>query len=151
MKLAEALQERSDLNTKIAELRRRLENCLLVQDGEEPAEDPKQLLQELDGSVERMEKLMAAINLTNCKTTVNGMTLTELIAKKDALKVKVSNYKTFVYTVGSGADRARGTEIKIKAVIKASEMQKAVDQMAKEIRLLDNRLQQTNWETDLQE
>ena len=151
MKLAEALQERSDLNTKIAELRRRLENSLLVQDGEEPPEDPKQLLQELDGSVERLEKLMAAINLTNCKTTVNGMTLTELIAKKDALKVKVSNYKTFVYTVGSGADRARGTEIKIKAVIKASEMQKAVDQMAKEIRLLDNRLQQTNWETDLQE
>ena len=151
MKLAEALQERSDLNTKIAELRRRLENCLLVQDGEEPAEDPNQLLQELDGSVERMEKLMAAINLTNCKTTVNGMTLTELIAKKDALKVKVSNYKTFVYTVGSGADRARGTEIKIKAVIKACELQKLVDKLSKEIRLLDNRLQQTNWETDLLE
>lgn len=94
---------------------------------------------------------MAAINLTNCKTTVNGMTLTELIAKKDALKVKVSNYKTFVYTVGSGADRARGTEIKIKAVIKASELQKLVDKLSKEIRLLDNRLQQTNWETDLLE
>ena len=151
MKLAEALQERADLNTKIAELRRRLENSLLVQDGEEPAEDPKQLLKELDGSVERLEKLMAAINLTNCKTTVNGMTLTELIARKDALKVKVSNYKTFVYTVGSGTDRARGTEIKIKAVIKASELQKTVDQLAKEIRLLDNRLQQTNWATDLLE
>ena len=92
MKLAEALQERSDLNTKIAELRRRLDNCLLVQDGEEPPEEPKQLLQELDGSVERLEKLMAAINLTNCKTTVNGMTLTELIAKKDALNIKVAAY-----------------------------------------------------------
>ena len=151
MKLAEALQERSDLNTKIAELRRRLDNCLLVQDGEEPAEDPKQLLQELDGSVERLENLMAAINLTNCKTTVNGMTLTELIAKKDALNIKVAAYKNFVYTIGSGTDRARGTEIKIKPVLKASELQKLVDKLAKEIRLLDNRLQQTNWETDLLE
>jgi len=35
MKLAEALQERADINKRISELRRRLENCLLVQEGEE--------------------------------------------------------------------------------------------------------------------
>ena len=50
MKLAEALQERSDINKRISELRRRLENCLLVQEGEEPAEDPMDLLNELDSS-----------------------------------------------------------------------------------------------------
>lgn len=33
MKLAEALQERADINKKISELKRRLENCLLVQEG----------------------------------------------------------------------------------------------------------------------
>ena len=104
MKLAEALQERADLNKKIAELRRRLENCLLVQDGEEPAEDPNLLLVELNGSVERLERLMADINLTNCQTVVNGMTLTELIAKKDALSIKVAAYKDFVYTIGGGTD-----------------------------------------------
>lgn len=151
MKLAEALQERADLNKKIAELRRRLENSLLVQDGEEPPEEPKQLLQELNDSVERLEKLIAAINLTNCRTTVNGMTLTELIAKKDALSIKVAAYKSFVYTIGGGTDRARGTEIKIKSVLKASELQTTVDKLAKEIRLLDNLLQQTNWQTDLLE
>ena len=40
MKLAEALQERADLNKKIEELRRRIGNSALVQEGEEPAEDP---------------------------------------------------------------------------------------------------------------
>ena len=40
MKLAEALQERADLNRKIEELRRRLANVILVQEGEEPAEEP---------------------------------------------------------------------------------------------------------------
>ena len=79
MKLAEALQERADLNRKIEELRRRLGNCVLVQEGEEPAEDPAALLRELDGAVARLAVLMAAINLTNSKTKVNGETLTELI------------------------------------------------------------------------
>ena len=71
MKLAEALQERADLNRKIEDLRRRLGNVVLVQEGEEPAEDPKKLLEELDGAVARLEELMAAINLTNGRTRVD--------------------------------------------------------------------------------
>ena len=151
MKLAEALQERADLNKKIAELRRRLDNCLLVQEGEEPAEEPAQLLRELDSAVERLEVLMAAINLTNCNTKANGMTLTELIAKKDALSLKAAAYKDLVYTAGGNTSRARGTEIKIKSVIKAADLQKTVDRLAKEVRLLDNLLQETNWKTELVE
>ena len=38
MKLAEALQERADLNCKIEELRKRINLSLLVQEGEEPPE-----------------------------------------------------------------------------------------------------------------
>ena len=149
MKLAEALQERADLNKKIAELRRRLDNCLLVQEGEEPAEEPAQLLRELESAVERLVVLMAAINLTNCNTKANGMTLTELIAKKDALSLKAAAYKDLVYTAGGNTSRARGTEIKIKSVIKAADLQKTVDRLAKEVRLLDNLQQETNWKTDL--
>ena len=37
MKLAEALQERADLNRRIEQLRNRLENSALVQEGERPA------------------------------------------------------------------------------------------------------------------
>ena len=151
MKLAEALQERADINKKISELRRRLENCLLVQEGEEPAEDPVVLLKELDNATERLEKLMASINETNCNTKANGMSLTEIIARKDALCVRYSAYKDLVYTAGGSTHRARGTEIKVKAVIKAAELQKTVDKLAKEIRLLDNLLQETNWKTELAE
>ena len=50
MKLAEALQERADLRTKIDELRSRLTNNALVQEGEEPAEDPQELLSALDAA-----------------------------------------------------------------------------------------------------
>lgn len=132
MKLAEALQERSDINKRISELRRRLENCLLVQEGEEPAEDPMDLLNELDSSTERLETLVASINETNCNTKVDGMSLTELIARKDALTLRHSAYKELVYTAGNNTYRARGTEIKVKAVIKAAELQKTVDSLAKD-------------------
>ena len=149
MKLAEALQERADLNRKIEELRRRLNNCILVQEGEEPAEDPAALLEELNGAVARLETLMAQINLTNCRTTVQGMTLTEMIARKDAMLLKISAYRDLVYTAGQNTQRARGTEIKVKSVLKASELQTEVDTLAREIRLLDNLLQETNWKTRL--
>ena len=149
MKLAEALQERADLNRKIDELRRRLGNCILVQEGEEPAEDPKALLAELDQAIARLDTLMAQINLTNCKTKVGGQTLTELIARKDAILLKLSAYRDLVYTAGQSTSRARGTEIRVRAVLKAYELQAAVDRMAKELRELDNLLQETNWKTKL--
>ena len=44
MKLAEALQERADLNRRIEQLRYRLGNNALMQEGEKPAEDPAALL-----------------------------------------------------------------------------------------------------------
>lgn len=149
MKLAEALQERADLNRKLDELRRRLGNCVLTQEGEEPPEDPAALLRELDAALARLETLMAQINLTNCRTKADGMTLTELIAKKDALMLKLSAYRDLVYTAGQSTSRARGTEIRVKAVLKPSELQARVDETAKEVRRLDNLLQETNWKTKL--
>lgn len=151
MKLAEALQERADLNRKIEELRRRLGSNLLVQEGEEPAEDPAALLRELDEAVARLGVLMADINLTNSKTKVGGETLTELIAKKDALTVQLAAYRDLVYTAGQSTHRARGTEIKVKALLKGAELQKTADRLARELRLLDNTLQETNWKTKLLE
>jgi hypothetical protein len=149
MKLAEALQERADLNRKIQELRKRITNNVLVQDGEEPSENPEILIKELNDSAAKLEHLMFSINLTNCKTIVNGMSLTEIIAKKDILMLKISAYKDMIYVDGQKANRARGTEIKIKSLLKAPELQKTIDKLSKELRILDNLLQENNWKTEL--
>ena len=145
MKLAEALQERADLNRTIQQLKERLDNNVLVQEGEQPA----RLKQELDAAIQRLEYLMARINHTNCQTCVEGKSLTELIARKDALSLKLRVYKELVYSASQTAYRARNTEIKIKSAISVSDWQAQVDRMAKELRLLDNRLQESNWTTDL--
>ena len=149
MKLAEALQERADLNRKIEELRRRLGNVILVQEGEEPAEDPRELLQELEDALARLEKLMAAINLTNCRTKVKGMTLTQIIARKDALLVKVAAYKDIADRASRSAERARNSEIRILPCLSAKDLQKKIDRLSEEIRKLDNSLQEANWGHEL--
>lgn len=149
MKLAEALQERADINRTIEQLTSRLNNNVLVQEGEKTAEDPKKLKQELDHSLERLTYLIAHINQTNCETKVDGQTLTELIAQKDALSLKIHVYKDIVYTGSQASYRARNTEIKIKSAISIVDWQAEIDKMSKELRLLDNKLQENNWKTDL--
>ena len=149
MKLAEALQERADLKRNISDLSDRLERVALVQEGEKPVEYPKTLLKALDVSVNRMEYLMAAINHTNDVTMADGMTLTALIARKDALMLRQSVYKKLAQEAGYNTSRARGTEIKVMPAVKVTEIQKEVDRMAKEVRTLDNLLQETNWTKDL--
>ena len=149
MKLAEALQERADLNRNIEQLQSRLNNNVLVQEGEEPAEDPQKLKQMLDESIARLAYLIKCINQTNCQTIIDGKSLTELIAQKDALSLKIHAYKDIVYTAAQSVYRARNTEIKIKQTINVASWQAEIDQMAKNLRLLDNKLQENNWQTDL--
>ena len=67
MKLAEALQERADLNRRIEALQIRINNNALYQEGEKPSEDPAELLKELDECTERLKLLISAINLKNAK------------------------------------------------------------------------------------
>ena len=149
MKLAEALQERADLNVKIQQLERRMTNNALVQEGEQPSEDPEVLQRELDVCIERFAYLVTRINLTNCRTVADGRTLTELIARKDALSMKLSVYRNLANEAGNTACRARGSEIRILATVPVAALQKQIDKMSKELRLLDNKLQGTNWTTEL--
>lgn len=149
VKLAEALQERADLNRNIEQLKSRLNNNVLVQEGEAPAEEPEKLKQELDACVLRLSYLISHINLTNSQIKIDGETLTELISRKDALMLRISAYKDIVNTASMTSYRARNTEIKIKSSITVKDWQAQIDSMAKELRLLDNKLQESNWKTDL--
>ena len=149
MKLAEALQARADLNTRIAQLRARLNNNALVQEGESTAEDPNALLKQLNDCIRELQDLIARINLTNSTVKTEGKTLTEWIAARDALTLKLSVCRDLVNTASSGAYRARGTEIRIKPAVSVKDHQDEVDAMAKELRMTDNRIQAANWANDL--
>ncbi len=149
MKLAEALQERADLNHRIQQLQQRLNSNAIVQEGEQPAEDPAGLLAELDGCVGNLERLITRINLTNCQTQVGGESLTAHLARRDALKLKLSVYRDLAYNASQLARRATRTEIKVLSSVSVKDVQKQADDLAKELRLLDNSIQAANWTTEL--
>ena len=165
MKLAEALQERADLNRRIEQLRYRLNNNVLVQEGEKPLEDPAALLEELESSFTRLEWLIARINLTNCAVKVEGRSLTELIARqytearplpeliprRDVLSLRAEAYRRLVEEASQNTHRATRTEIKILSAVDVPALQRQADDASRELRLLDNTLQATNWTADLME
>ena len=151
MKLAEALQERAHLNRRIEQLRYRLNNNVLVQEGEKPLEDPAALLEELESSFTRLEWLIARINLTNCAVKVEGRSLTELIARRDVLSLRAEAYRRLVEEASQNTHRATRTEIKILSAVDVPALQRQADDASRELRLLDNTLQATNWTADLME
>ena len=151
MKLATALSERAELQRKLTELGARLNNNAKVQDGEAPAEDPQALLAELDGALVRLAELMARINLTNSstKTPAEGVTITELLAKRDCLKKRVQFMRSFLDSASSKVDRYSKTEIRVVSTVDVPALQKQVDAASKALRETDEKLQELNWTTEL--
>lgn len=149
MKLAEALQERADLNRRIQQLQQRLGNNAIVQENEKPIEDPKALLEELDRCIASLEDIITRINLTNCRAQVDGESLTALLARRDALKLKLGAYRDLAYRASQVGQRASGREIKLLSAVSVPQVQKEVDALARELRLLDNSIQAANWATEL--
>ena len=152
MKLAEALQERADLNNKIDSLRERIRSNAIVQEGEKPAENPADLLKELEGALNRLEELVKRINFTNSRTVCEergGRTMTELLAEKDSLRTKLSIYNMLVSEASQTGQRARYAEIRLLSTVDVVMMQMVADDMSAELRKLDNAVQAINWTTEL--
>lgn len=149
MKLAEALQERAALNRRIEQLQTRLCANALVQEGDAPAEDPAELFAQLDDCTARLETLMAHINHTNCATLSEGESLTDLLARRDCLNLRLNALRRFLLEASQTARRARGTEIRILSTMNVKELQKQADELSALLRRLDNRIQAANWAADL--
>ena len=149
MKLASALTERADLQKRIAELSTRLNNNAKVQEGENPSEDPKELLNELNKDFARLEELIARINKTNNETKSGDLTLTDLIAKRDCLKQRISIMRDFLNRSSEKVSRYTKTEIRILSTVSVADIQKEVDKLSKELRETDETIQGLNWTTDL--
>ena len=149
MKLAEALNQRADLQKRIAQLKERLSNNAKVQEGDEPAEKPADLFKELDGSLRELESLIVRINRTNQETVWEGKTLTEMIAGKDVLSLQLSVLRSVLEAANVRSDRFSRNEIKFVRTIDVNALQKQVDDLSRDLRELDSKLQQANWMTEL--
>ncbi len=151
MKLAEALIERADIQKKIEQLRSRLCANALVQEGESPSEEPSALLIELDALMKRYCTLVAQINLTNAKSFLDGVTMTEMLAIRETLTKKLSVLRDFHSNSSITVQRTRISEIKIKSAVNVAELQNEIDRISKQLRETETKIQAANWTTDLVE
>ncbi len=150
MKLANALSQRSELQTRIRQLEVRLNNNAQVQEGEQPAEDPMELLKELEADYARLEELVSAINRTNNSTRLeDGATLSDLLARRDCLKGRLSALRNFLSNASALVRRHSASEIKVKSTVNVRELQKQVDSLSRDLRQLEETIQEKNWTTEL--
>lgn len=149
MKLATALSNRADLQSRLNELEARLVANAKVQEGEKPDENPMELIAEKDRIIAELESLISKINLTNSKTEYDGMTITEMLAKRDCLKTDIKIMRNFLSSSSAKMNRYSRTEIIIRSTVNVAELQKKVDLLCKELREIDEKIQELNWTTEL--
>lgn len=151
MKLAQALILRADTQKRLEQLKGRLLDNAKIQENERPSEDPNLLLKELDRLSDELFRLILAINLTNSSAKFENVSLTEMIAKKDTLSQKASVLRDFAKSASQKVDLYSNSEIKILSSVDVAMLQKQIDELSKEIRELDMKLQEANWQVDLVE
>ncbi len=149
MKLASALSERADIQRRLSELSERLANNAKVQEGDTPAEDPQELLAEMDGLIDRLETLIYRINMTNSKVETDGVSMTMMIARRDGLKKRIAMLRGFLDCASSKVERYSRAEIAVHSTVDVKELQKQVDGFSRELRELDEKIQELNWTTEL--
>ncbi len=155
-KLAEALVERKGLQERLARLHTRLAASAKVQEGEAPAEQPGELIEEARRILADIKRLTMQINFTNLQTTLPGSSdatsLMGAIAERDRLRDERNLLEQFGNAARLDTNRGYGVtrnEIKWRSTVDVADLQKQIDALSQSYRLLDTRIQEANWLTDL--
>lgn len=150
MLLAEALAERAEAQRRYEQIMQRLLRAVRVQEGDEPPEDPKELIAEANKTLDRLNELIRRINHTNSATPLDtDQTITDAISFRDICLRRRKLYSDVATKAGTAQDRYTRSEIKFVSAVNVSEMQKKVDQLSRDYRNLDTRIQKMNWEVEL--
>lgn len=146
MKLGEALTLRAVQAQKLAELAQRVNANATSQEGEEPAEDPKLLLEQM----EQLSKDHAALVLQINKTNISSG-LGDLLVQREHLRRTRNMLSSAARAANSNSNWGRITRSEIKTVphLDAGKLLARADDLGDQIRVVDAHIQEQNWLTDL--
>jgi hypothetical protein len=151
MQLAEALALRADHQKRLEQLKQRLLRNVKVQEGDDPAEQPRELLAELERVAAELTTLIRAINRTNAQTAFDAGTLTDALAQRDVLRWQAGAYRDLAAGAAITHDRYSRSEVKFRSTVDVAAIQRRADDLARDARELDVRIQAANWATELLE
>jgi methyl-accepting chemotaxis protein len=149
MKVAEALALRADLQRRLEQLKQRLVKNARVQEGDQPAEAPDELQAEFETCARELISLIQRINRTNSSSRLDSGTLADALAERDVLKLRVAAYRELAAAASTTQARTTRSEVKFVSTVSVAATQRKADDLAKELRQLDTRIQEADWKTDL--
>ena len=151
MKLAEALLLRADIQKKLASLQSRAQKYAMVQEGERPPEDPREILDQVDAIANDLHRLVFAINRANLNFVIaTGESLTEALAKRDSLVLRHRILQSVIDSCVKPVERYGVKEIRWVATVDVPALQRQVDDLAKQIRELNAAIQEAGWRVELE-
>src|SRR5258705_147492 len=150
MKLAEALILRADCQKRLAQVKYRMLLNAKVQEGDLPAEAPAALIAEFETVSAELLDLIKRINRTNSATSfAEALSISDAIAERDVCALQRSAYSELAQSAAITQSRITRSEVKYVATINVAETQKRADDLAKNYRELDARIQELNWKTEV--
>jgi hypothetical protein len=151
MKLAEALIQRADYQKRVEQLKQRILNNVKVQEGDKPAEDPNDLLAEVERIAAELVVLIQRINRTNSATALapDSKTIADAIAERDILRLRHTVHTAAANAAVIRQDRYSKSEVRFQSTVDVAGLQETAENLAREIRELDTRIQEANWQIDL--
>jgi len=150
MRLAEALIERKSLTEKIAKLRQRLDENVLVQEGDRPTEQPESLIEELNTAIEQLEMLIKRINAANIAARLgDGMSLADAIVRRDMLRLRREAIEQAANSASLRQSRYSRSAVRLVPTVNGAELHDRVDSLSRAWRELDAQIQAVNWATEL--
>ena len=93
---------------------------------------------------------MRRINHTNAKTAFEGATLTDAIARRDALLRSRRLYAAVADAATMSNARYSRSEVRFVPTVDVKALRDMADSASKAYRELDTKIQQLNWTTQLQ-
>ena len=156
MKIAEALALRADATRRVEQLRARIVANARYQEGEEPSEDAQALLSEAGEVLGELEVLIRRINRTNAAARIGeDGTVTDALARRDVLRLRHSVLTAAADAAAGQNEFGRGrqlrSELKMLTTLPVARLRAQADDVARDLRELDVRIQQANWEIELLE
>lgn len=146
MKLAEALAQRRDLDTKIRELTSRAQNAALKPRGGSADEDVGKLMAEIDQARSDLTDLIVRINEANIKHGIMRRTI-----QREGLQQLAEIYRA--QAQASRVPRTRsmfeGANEPLEPALPLAELQARADSLKEQARALDLEIQALDWQIEL--
>ena len=150
MKLAEALILRADRKKRLEHLKERLGRVVKIQEGDQPAESPEALLQEIDRAAADLTQLIKQINRTNSSARLDdGRTIADAIADRDDLRLRHTILGSVIQAATIRQERFTKSEVRFQTTVNVGALQRQADDLAQAYRELDTKIQSANWLIDL--